>query len=288
MWIKRDDELGLGVGGSKARKYASLIAHACNHRPQYVVVEGSLNSNNVLGLLPLLFSYGLQVAIAVPHSHSPHLGNAPWVRAMCHGKVMHVSTTSGMDLQYYRERLASESIFVVREGACQVESLPGALTLAQEIIPLLEQEKQPIERIYIDAGTGLTAAALLLGLSHESIDIPVYVTNIAGKAGEFEDTLKRISHEWQRFVYLPTANPPGNFEVLTPPTARSFGSVNATIRREWLDQMAALHMPLDLTYTAKHFYTAKCHLAQNTCAGALVINCGSWLAARNHSHYLPT
>jgi 1-aminocyclopropane-1-carboxylate deaminase/D-cysteine desulfhydrase-like pyridoxal-dependent ACC family enzyme len=288
VWIKRDDELGLGVGGSKVRKYASVVAHACHHRPQYVVVEGSLNSNNVLGLLPLLHSYGLQVALAVPHSHSPHLGNAPWVHAMCQGHVLHANTTAGMEMPYYQQLLESESIFVVREGACQVEALPGALTLAQEILTLLAQSKEPIDRIYIDAGTGLSAAALLLGLRYASIHIPVYITSIACKAGELVNTLNRLFVDWQHFTQANATIVPSNYEVLTPTTARSFGSVNASIKSEWLAQMDALRMPLDLTYTAKHFLTAKIHLETQPCGGAVVVNCGSWLAARNHSHLLPT
>src|ERR1700761_5279772 len=53
-YVKRDDELGFGVSGSKIRKYCSLIPFFLNQGIQEVVVIGNAYSNHVLSLVQLL------------------------------------------------------------------------------------------------------------------------------------------------------------------------------------------------------------------------------------------
>ncbi len=45
LWIKRDDWLGLGGGGSKLRKLEFLCAHALEELGATVLVTGGANSS---------------------------------------------------------------------------------------------------------------------------------------------------------------------------------------------------------------------------------------------------
>ena len=59
-FVKRDDELGFGISGSKIRKYRSLIPWLIQKGIEEVVIIGSSCSNHVLGLSQLLIENKLK------------------------------------------------------------------------------------------------------------------------------------------------------------------------------------------------------------------------------------
>src|SRR5437016_4466946 len=63
VFVKRDDELGFGISGSKMRKYSSLIPFLIAHKFQEVVLIGGAYSNNVLGLVQLLIENGIKATL---------------------------------------------------------------------------------------------------------------------------------------------------------------------------------------------------------------------------------
>ena len=59
-YVKRDDELGFGISGSKIRKYRSLIPWLKQEKIHEVVLIGSASSNHVLSLCQLLIENRLK------------------------------------------------------------------------------------------------------------------------------------------------------------------------------------------------------------------------------------
>jgi len=287
--MKREDEIGGGIGGSKIRKYASLLKDILEEEPTCVVVEGSLNSNNVLGLVPLLKSYGIPFKLASPKSNSSNRGNALWIKQITN-KHDHITiqSTSGHEASYYKDILSSEKVYVVKEGAAQDAALPGLLSLAQEIVQFETREAKIFDTFYIDAGTGATAIGLLAGLQLlNRTEAKTVITLIAGNAKSFKNALEsHFSALSKRFNLLldPSIC---NMDIVFPNTSKSFGSFNATLVAEWQKMMIELSMPVDLTYTAKHFFRVKNYLRENPEREmCLVINSSSHTACRNHNEIL--
>jgi 1-aminocyclopropane-1-carboxylate deaminase/D-cysteine desulfhydrase-like pyridoxal-dependent ACC family enzyme len=286
VYMKRDDELGLGIGGSMARKFASIVFAIKKKAPDYVVIEGSLNSNNVLGITSLLNSYDVKVVLALPKSHSQNLGNALWIKQIANkSQLIEIESTRGASNNFYQEKLKTDSVFIIKEGACQVESLPGLFTLGKEIIDFENENGFEFENIYIDAGTGVTAFATYLSMAMANRKPHFYVTLIAGNETEFVKMARQLIGEFNKEIGIHVDFNLQQFTFLKPSTAKSFGSVNATIKQEWQTIMRELGFPIDLTYTAKHFNSVKNHLYKSSdLAKSLVLNCGSWLSARNHEN----
>ncbi|MBI1182929.1 pyridoxal-phosphate dependent enzyme [bacterium] len=287
VWMKRDDELGFGIGGAKTRKYASLIAHIKKTGYEMVVIEGGFNSNNVLGLVSQLQSFDIPFVVATPAQHGPLMGNALYTQQMLAANLwVEIAQTKGMPAKYYEEKLACTKLFVVKEGAAQIESVPGLLSLAAELAQQMEMMPQLPEYLYIDAGTGITAMALLMGLQLLRIETKVVITLIAGNEREFNALFEKIINRFNRQFNMTISMESMNYSLVFPPSAKSFGSVNSTMVGVWKDIIQELKMPIDLTYTAKHFAAVRTHIASHKPQLALVVNCGSWLAARNHQHLL--
>lgn len=58
-FIKRDDELGFGVSGSKIRKYRTLIPFLYRSNIKEVILIGSVQSNHILSCVQLLIEKGI-------------------------------------------------------------------------------------------------------------------------------------------------------------------------------------------------------------------------------------
>ena len=59
VWVKREDELGFGVSGSKLRKYQSLIPYIKQQSAKQVVLIGGAYSNHIVSLTQLLIEEGI-------------------------------------------------------------------------------------------------------------------------------------------------------------------------------------------------------------------------------------
>lgn len=289
LWMKREDEIGGGMGGSKIRKYASLLSAIKKQQPQTVVIEGGLNSNNVLGLSSLLKSLSIPFKIACPESNAPSMGNALWTQHITESEEhLLVQTTSGHQKAHYQKLLEQENIMVVKEGAAQMESIPGLLTLAHEIVRFEQEQGIKLDRIYIDAGTGISAMGLQVGLQLLGRkQILLVVTQIAGNIESFKLLQGQIFQDFNSQFQTSLDPEEVPVEFLRPVTSKSFGSFNQSLLAEWRVMMRQLGMPIDLIYTAKHFMRINKHLEEQPGTGHfLIINAASQTASRNHTEKL--
>lgn len=292
LWMKREDEIGGGIGGSKMRKYASLIPHILQQQPDYVVIEGGINSNNVLGLASLLRSLFIPFKVATPLGSSADKGNALWTQQITREEDrLIIASTEGNDDAYYQDLLEVPNVYVVKEGAAQMPVIPGLLSLADEIVAFEKRIQLPFDTIFMDAGTGISAVGLLLGLQLlKRQEVRIVITQIAGSPEHFHKLQRTVYREFeQRFEIQVTPNLM-KVEFLKPSTSKSFGSFNQTLLLEWKSMMKELGMTVDLVYTAKHFMRVKEYLGQALKPGRfLIINAASQIAGRNHAEkLLPT
>jgi len=289
LYMKREDEIGAGLGGSKSRKHASIVDAINKQKPDIVVVEGSAQSNNVLAVSSLFSSMQIPFKIACPEAKSANKGNAIWLDAISEKNAfIQIGQTSGMPTEYYQELLKVNNVYVIKEGAAQIDAIPGLLGLSSEIIAFEMSEEVCFERIFIDAGTGISAIGLLIGLALLGrSDVDIVITLIAGDENSFEQLLNEIVNEFNTIHNQAIEVAGMNYKLLKPKISRSFGSINRTLIKEWRIMMCELGMAIDIIYTSKHFYTIKQVLELEEHDGTtLIINGASPLAARNFSHLL--
>src|SRR5579883_147233 len=72
VFVKRDDELGFGISGSKFRKYRCLIPQL--REKKEVIVLGGPSSNHVLSLTQLLIENGIQPILYLKGPPPVHTG----------------------------------------------------------------------------------------------------------------------------------------------------------------------------------------------------------------------
>jgi 1-aminocyclopropane-1-carboxylate deaminase/D-cysteine desulfhydrase-like pyridoxal-dependent ACC family enzyme len=263
IFLKRDDELSSGITGSKFRKYASLMHYLLEKQYDEVLLIGSAQSNNITGLAQLLNEYSLPYRLMLLESNEAILrGNLLWMHMLCDmSRVIWIKRADWPKVNILAQDLADASdknIFVVKEGCAVPEALPGAMTLAADIIRSGSEHKTSFHHIFIDSGSGTTAIGLLLGFGIAGVkNITIHITLIAGTDEEFIaqlETLKK-AYELQHQITIDISSLDLKFHI--PVISPSFGSITTQVLKEALSIARTEGVLADPVYTAKQFATAR-------------------------------
>lgn len=256
LYVKRDDELGFGISGSKLRKYVSILPYL-KKRGKKVALVGSFYSNHVLSLLQLLKQEGIayQLFLEKPRSLK---GNAFFLSLLIkEDEVIWIEDSSDFKV--------SEEFLQIPMGGCMKEALAGSLTLPLDILQNEEDLNLLFHHIFVDAGSGMSAIALLLGMSYMQKNVHIHVVLMAGKEKDFREKL-RFFHAYLQEI-LEESFPLLLYQILFPITAKSFGSHNATIFQIIKKTAEKEGVFLDPLYTAKLLLTTQDALQKESLGG---------------------
>lgn len=268
-YIKRDDELPFG---SKSRKYQSLLAHILNSGIEEVVLIGGVNSNHILAFSQLLVENAVTPTLFLKgNPQTKPVGNGLILRQKFHS-IRWISQKEWPDVEELARvyRFNKEKILILPEGGSIPEALPGALSLAEDLIDNERDLGFSFDHLFIDAGTGFTAIALLLGLAKRGHRGCVHVLLLADEAEQFEKKLRTF------YQCMPLPCPfPKNYQLHRPTNARSFGSTNATVLREVYQVQEEEGILTDPIYSAKLCYEMRKILGSGEVKGnALMVHTG--------------
>lgn len=256
-FVKRDDELSFGISGSKYRKYASLIPYLKNHGYRTLHLVGSSHSNHLVGILQLLREEQITPVVYVLGApDQPLQGNYGFIRLLLGKGLLHfLSKEQWLHREKIVQHNLSSSCCYIPEGADMFAALPGALSL-----PLNIQHNQyslgiTFDHLFIDAGTGLSAIALLLGMPLVGLSSTAHVVLMADSIELFEQKL--FSYKEQLEQIFACILPLPKYHLYPSAVGKSFGSINTTLFKEIHSLASEEGLLCDPIYSAKLFYTAK-------------------------------
>ncbi|MFT4552086.1 MAG: 1-aminocyclopropane-1-carboxylate deaminase [Chlamydiales bacterium] len=295
-YVKRDDELGFGITGAKIRKYRSLIPFLLAQGIKEVVAIGGAHSNNIVGISQLLIEKGIKPTLFLRSTVSPKLqGNALLTSLLVKDSDIHWISRSewasveAEALKYATSKSSGgDKVFVLREGSSVSEALPGALTLALDIIRNEEEGKIQFQDIFIEAGTGLTAISLILAYAWLRKECNIHVLLLAEEKEAFEKELAFFHHSFEELIQQ-SCTYPKKYTLHRPKNARSFGSVNSRIFQEIITVARDEGILIDPIYSGKLFIETKRILYENPVQGnVLLIHSGGGLALSGYGEQLET
>lgn len=272
VYIKRDDELGCGISGTKLRKYASLIPYLKAQRIEHLVVIASPQSNNLLAILQLAreFQFQLTLFLLKPR-HEQVQGNFKLSQLfMDPSEVIWVDRSEWPEVETKARSYAASldcSSFVLPEGASVPQALPGAMTLAADICRNEKELGVVFDHVFVDAGTGFSAAALIKAMSDLQHRAVIHVLLLADTEAVFRSKLQAwIGQEMS------------NYRCYLPSTAKSFGTFNATIAKEIRRMAREEGVLTEPIYSAKLCHEARILLSSQAVHGnVLLIHSGGLL-----------
>lgn len=264
---KREDELGFGISGTKLRKYVSLIPYLQKHSHQETIVIGSAYSNHVLSISQLLIENRIKPTLfLLGNPQIEKRGNLLLTSLLVPESQIHWIKRE--DWPHVEAIASAQSAFIIPEGACMDEALPGSLTLAVDIL----QHETP-EHIFMDAGTGLSAIATLLAFAWLKKKTLLHILLLADDEPTFLQKLKRFQKTFEKLLNceIQWDDLIAQFKLYRPTQARSFGSVNQTTIHTIKEIAREEGFLTDPIYSAKLFYEAKQIILSDKLEGTILI-----------------
>jgi len=285
-YIKRDDELGFGITGSKLRKYLSLLTYLLEQQTEQALLIGGAYSNHITSLVqlliendiePILFLLGnpdyalkgnlLLTSLMVPKDNIHWISRADW-------------SLIDKTVEDYTKCHESKHLTIIPEGAFMAEALPGALTLAIDILKNEQELNIHFDHIFIDAGTGLSAMAIILAFAWLKNTVCVHVLLLADTAEFFLQKLNQVKNDFKKLLDISENDDfiINNFQLHFPTQGQSFGSTNQATFQHIAHIMRHEGIFTDPIYSAKLFYETNLLLKDNDLKGnTLLIHSGGGL-----------
>jgi 1-aminocyclopropane-1-carboxylate deaminase len=161
------------------------------------------------------------------------------------------SSVSARVEAYLRQKEPGSAAVIPEGGDCEA-ALPGAMSLAWEIVVQEKLLGLRLDEVCLEAGSGLTAQALICGLGYLKRSLPVEVLLCAGTEESFQRGLElQVKRCQWLFGREPAMLPP--FRCHKPPTAASYGSVNQRVWQGLKAFAASTGCLLDPIYGAKMY-----------------------------------
>ncbi len=200
IFVKRDDQIGLGIGGNKTRKLEFLLGDALEQGKSKVVTFGGPQSNHArqtvaaarrVGLDPILFLFGEE-----PEEYT---GNLLLDRLM--GATIHfIPFESGAKrLEEAVRDMKSEALsfpdvspqdsYLIPVGGESPVGLLGYVNAALEIHRQMETMGIELSHVVVAAGTGGTVAGLTAGFRLLGSGVKVIGVDVGALWKEFEPSI---------------------------------------------------------------------------------------------------
>ncbi|MDX2248147.1 MAG: pyridoxal-phosphate dependent enzyme [Bacteroidia bacterium] len=275
VYAKREDDSGFGISGCKRRKYASIIPFLIEKNIQKVAITGGSHSNHLPGFLQLLRENQIEARLFLREEHDADLrGNRFLLDLLtAPSEIAWIPSNLWPEVEKIAGKWVAEngpSAFFIPEGGSCEAALPGALTLMYDIIRNEKAAGLSFDHIFIDSGTGLIAAALVLMNHLFERKTRIHVVLIAGDILYFSQKLAETQMWAEKLLdhrLGEVAAPVYHF----PLTARSFGSVNGTVLAQTRQLAVEEGLLTDPVYTTKLFMTAREVIKADTFRGNTMI-----------------
>ncbi len=276
IYIKREDESGFTTSGYKKRKYASILPFIKKHNVENVVLIGGAHSNHIPAITPLLKSQYINVHAFIKTPHNPHLlGNLLLTRLLLSDEEItwvpsHQWRDSMNIAQAYSRKMAGHTCLIPEGGSFQ-PALPGVLTLYEDIIYNETEIGLEFNHILIDAGTGYTAAAIVLANSILKRKSKIHIVLMASTSEEFQDVLNQVCKDCSELLGITTEILPSSYILYHPFTAASFGSVNQSVLKACIKYSRSMGILTDPIYTTKLLMNAEQIIRSDQISGNVLI-----------------
>ena len=212
IYIKRDDLLGIGLGGNKVRKLEYILGDALSKNADIVITSGGVQSNHVRLTIAAANKVGLKaIAVLVGSEPERYTGNTLLDKVL--GAEIHfadIKNKEGLStgelnrlLDEEGERLVQEIkskyealgkiVYVIPGGGKMPPGIAGYINATSEIYAQLQEMRLNADYIVTGVGTASTIASLIIGekLYNTGIKpIGILVTNTLGSAKAYAERVK--------------------------------------------------------------------------------------------------
>ncbi len=207
IYIKRDDNTGLALGGNKTRKLEFLLGDALAKGATHIVTQGARQSNHVRQTVAAAAALGLRTTVLLEErilntdDDYDHNGNVLLDRIF--GAVIE-ARPSGLDMNQelvaIGDRLlaAGEVPYLIPGGGSNAIGALGYVEAAQELLQQINHQQLDVHHVVHATGSTGTQAGLVVGLQGNNSHIPVLGISVrAPRERQIENVTKLARQTWE-------------------------------------------------------------------------------------------
>jgi D-cysteine desulfhydrase family pyridoxal phosphate-dependent enzyme len=259
LWIKRDDQTGLALGGNKTRKLEFLIADALAQKADVILTAGAAQSNHCRQTAAAAARAGLPCVLVLGGS-APEFPNGNLLLDTLLGAEIHWTDRDrrGERMQEIAEtyRRAGKHPYVIPYGGSNGVGAQGYVLAMQELMEQVKQTGVRPDTIIVASSSGGTQAGLVLGAKLYGYTGKIVGVSIdKGERGpeRFEVELAAIANDTAGIMEAGVRVTAEDFLVDYGYLGEGYGVVGA-VERESLPLMARHEgIILDPVYTGRAF-----------------------------------
>lgn len=187
IYIKRDDLLGLTLGGNKTRKLEFLMADALRQGADTILTCGAVQSNHCRLTLSAAVKEGLKCQLIleerVPNSYNPESSGNNFLYKLLGVEAIRV-VKGGSDMEAELEKLAEElrsqgrKPYIIAGGGSTFLGDLGYVACAQEITEQMFDMSLSFDHIVLCGSSAGTHAGLLAGFIGTNMHIPISAISV--------------------------------------------------------------------------------------------------------------
>ncbi len=176
IWIKRDDQTGLALGGNKTRKLEFLMADAVAQGCDTVITAGAAQSNHCRQTAAAAAVLGLHCHLVLG-GKAPEQPNGNLLLDQLLGATLHWTgdLRKGERIPELAQRLKSQgySPYLIPYGGSNAIGALGFVAAVVELKEQLQTVKQNFDAIVFASSSGGTQAGLIVGQRVAKLNIPL-------------------------------------------------------------------------------------------------------------------
>ena len=205
IYIKRDDNTGLALGGNKTRKLEFLIGDALHQGATHVVTQGATQSNHVRQTIAAANRHGLKTTVLleerVSGAHEDYYRNGNVLLDQILGAAAIEHRPAGLDMNAElghvadRLRAQGEVPYLSPGGGTNPIGALGYVVSAHEITAQANELGLRIDEVIHATGSTGTQAGLVVGFEAASSHIPVLGISVRAPKDRQEANVRKLATE---------------------------------------------------------------------------------------------
>ncbi|HAB53201.1 MAG TPA: D-cysteine desulfhydrase family protein [Ignavibacteriales bacterium] len=180
--VKRDDLTGMELSGNKVRKLEYILAQAKKEKAEIVFTCGGEQSNHARATAIAASKIGMKCKLFLWGNSKTEVDGNLFLDKLtgCEisflNKVEYLSVNEIMFEERKKLLKKGKKVYVIPEGGSTTLGIWGYITFVQELNKQIDLKK--IDGIVTAAGSGGTAAGLILGSSLLKLDLKIFAVNV--------------------------------------------------------------------------------------------------------------
>lgn len=166
LFVKRDDLLGVGLGGNKIRRFAYYFGEALDRGCDVIVAGGGARSNQTIAAAACAAKAGLPAHLVVPESVGPVVRKlAEFLQAELHFTESSDASSLNRTIRAVCQMLKAQgrSPYVIKPGAAGPLGMLGYVDVMRELYEQAAARRLEVDHVLCCGGTGTTYGGVLLG-----------------------------------------------------------------------------------------------------------------------------